>query len=71
MQNKSPNSGVIQEILRKSGGVTKVARALNMRRTSVYKWIYKGWIPPARIEKLSELSGIPCSTLYPQTFPKK
>ncbi|MBF7691119.1 carph-isopro domain-containing protein [Acinetobacter pollinis] len=71
MDYKSPNAKNIREIIMKSGGVSSVARACDMRRTSIYKWIYKGWIPPARIEKLSELSGIPCSELYPETFPKK
>lgn len=64
------NSKRVHEIIVVAGGASAVATACSMNRTSIYKWIYKGWIPTRRVKKISELSGIPCNTIDPVNFPK-
>lgn len=54
-----------------AGGATNVAKAFDMERTSVYKWIYKSRVPPEHVRKLSELSGIACHIISPNIFPSQ
>lgn len=71
MKYKNDNSENIYKIIEKAGGATAVACACEMERTSVYKWIYNGWIPPRRVRILSCLSGISCNAIDPINFPKE
>lgn len=56
-----------------AGGVSALARHLNIARSSVYEWIEKGSVPAARAVPIERLVGgqIPRHELCPAVFPNE
>lgn len=52
----------IKDIIKRAGGPTKVARALGISRPSVCGWKQ---VPPNRMKRLSEVTGIPLHEMVP------
>lgn len=49
---------IVARAVRLAGGVTQVAKAMNIRSTwSIYKWIYANRVPPRRIKTLVRLTN--------------
>jgi DNA-binding transcriptional regulator YdaS (Cro superfamily) len=56
-----------------AGGIYKVAESMKISHQAIQQWIYNGHVPPKRIIKLEQLSGVTRheidSDLYPETLP--
>lgn len=68
MIDPKPPEDVIRDAIEKAGGAVAIATAKGIRRTSVYKWIYKRSIPPRHIEWIAKRSGISSNILRPDVF---
>lgn len=55
----------IQRVVDAVGGVAPLAAHLGIRAPSIYSWKK---IPPRRVRKISEITGIPASELRPDLF---
>lgn len=49
----------VQKLLRVSGGVPAIAKALGISHQFGYECINRGWFPAPRAKKLEDLYGIP------------
>lgn len=49
-----------------AGGVMVLARELNIKHPSIYRWTR---IPAEHVLKIEELTGIHCSVLRPDIYP--
>ncbi|MEN5278108.1 Cro/CI family transcriptional regulator [Brucella sp. TWI432] len=56
----------VKNVVEKAGGVLTLARALNIKHPSIYRWTR---IPPEHVLKIEEVTGIPCSELRPDIYP--
>lgn len=56
-----------------AGGVSRLARSMNIARTSVYEWIAKGRVPAERaipVERLTD-GKVTRSELCPDIYPEE
>lgn len=55
----------VKKAVEAAGGVHSLASALGIRPPSIYSWRD---IPPRRVLRISEITGIPASELRPDIF---
>ena len=55
-------------IIKKLGGVGKLANALNVKRQMVQQWRNAGKFPTKKLREFEELTGIPRHELAPDLF---
>jgi hypothetical protein len=53
----------IEAAVRKVGGQTKLAEALNLRQQSVSLWVRQGYVSEKHVDEISALTHIPTSRL--------
>lgn len=59
-----------QRVVEKAGGVTELAKKLNLTRSAVAHWITRGYeVPPIKHAFLIEkITGIPKEKIWPEVF---
>ena len=59
----------ITDAIKRLGGLSRVADAMQVKPPSLHRWKARGIIPPARAARFSEITGIPLHRLNPSVFP--
>lgn len=57
---------VVERAIAAGGGVSELARKMNMTRQAISQW---GQIPATRAVEVEEITGIPRHELRPDVFP--
>ncbi len=59
----------VVEAVERAGGISALARALNVTPQAVWKWVYEqGRVPPARVLEVERVTGVPRDRLRPDIF---
>lgn len=56
----------MSEVRKRAGGLDALARAVGVRKQTVWEW---SRVPPKHVLRVEELTGIPASELRPDIYP--
>lgn len=60
----------VQQMIDAVGGVAAMARAADVRHTSVIGWRERGSIPPDRVLLIEKATGLPRHRMRPDLWPE-
>jgi hypothetical protein len=63
----APTTG-IEKAIKKAGGVTKMARDLDISRNAIYLWLATGFVTPQRAIQLEHRYSVPRAELIDPNF---
>lgn len=59
----------ILDAVKSVGGQSQLAKLLNLSTQAVNKWCVSGVVPPSRVLKIEEITGVSRSLLRPDLYP--
>jgi len=59
---------IIEQVIKQSGGIGALSKALRISPQAIHKWRKKGGVPLDRVIEVEKLSGVPREQLRPELF---
>ena len=59
----------VDQIVKDSGGVTAVARAMGLKVQTVAAWMWRNNVPATQVVAFSKATKAPCHEIRPDVFP--
>ena len=57
----------IEQAVELAGSQTQLARQIGVTPQAVQQWVERGYVPPRRVPKVTEITGIPACLLNPES----